>query len=81
MRGRTQSPPGARVGAGGLQGRTHHWQLDISPGWFAGGQRRASRERGLAKKIRGKTNKLSAGVSRCLTSLNRSSAFLWKAQR
>eukprot|EP00964_Phaeocystis_antarctica_P100477 scaffold66091_cov35-Phaeocystis_antarctica.AAC.1 len=43
MRGRTQSPPGARVGAGGLRGRTHHWRLDISPGWIAGGQRRANK--------------------------------------
>eukprot|EP00964_Phaeocystis_antarctica_P078041 scaffold48526_cov42-Phaeocystis_antarctica.AAC.1 len=51
MRGRTQSPPGARVGAGGLRGRTHHWRLDISPGWFAtGGQRRASRQTGVARK-------------------------------
>jgi len=35
MRGRTQSPPGARVGAGWLRGRTHHWRLDISTRWFA----------------------------------------------
>ena len=50
MRGRTQSPPGARVGAGWLRGRTHHWRLDISTRWFAGAQRRASRERGVARK-------------------------------
>eukprot|EP00964_Phaeocystis_antarctica_P017965 scaffold9970_cov36-Phaeocystis_antarctica.AAC.1 len=63
MRGRTQSPPGARVGAEWLRGRTHHWRLDISTRWFAGAQRRASRETGRRqKKSVGKTNMLSGGV-------------------
>jgi len=30
-KGLATPPPGARVGAGGLPGRTHHWRLDISP--------------------------------------------------
>ena len=63
MRGRTQSPPGARAGAGWLRGRTPHWRLDISTRWFAGGPEASVPGEGRRqKKCVGKSNKLSGGV-------------------
>ena len=50
-------------GAGGLRGRKHHWRLDISPCWFAGGAEASLPGEGHSKrKSVGKLHALSGEV-------------------
>ena len=72
-RARGPAPPGARMGAGGLPGRTHHSPFRLAarhfaaPRWFAGGQTRlqrlASREGGCVAST--KRSKRAVRAVRC----------------